>query len=75
MAIDTLQRIRTTGSDANSYANDCRDIGVLKALSDRHRIAVLLVKQPQEHHLHHPRRLPLPKLQTSRCHVSEGSDG
>ena len=46
IVIDTLQRIRTMSNDANPYANDYRDIGVLKALADRHRIAVLLV-----HHL------------------------
>ena len=46
IVIDTLQRIRTAGNDANPYANDYRDIGVLKALADKHRIAILLV-----HHL------------------------
>ena len=46
IVIDTLQRIRTMNNDANPYANDYRDIGVLKALADRHRIAVLLI-----HHL------------------------
>ena len=46
VVIDTLQRIRSAGSEANPYASDYRDIGVLKALADRHRIAVLLV-----HHL------------------------
>ena len=46
IVIDTLQRIRTMSNDANPYANDYRDIGVLKALADRHRIAVLLI-----HHL------------------------
>lgn len=46
VVIDTLQRIRTMSNDANPYANDYRDIGVLKALVDRHRIAVLLI-----HHL------------------------
>ena len=46
IVIDTLQRIRTVGNDANPYANDYRDIGVLKALADKHRIAILLV-----HHL------------------------
>lgn len=46
VVIDTLQRIRSTGNEANPYANDYRDIGVLKALADRHRIGVLLV-----HHL------------------------
>ena len=46
VVIDTLQRIRSTGNEATPYANDYRDIGVLKALADRHRIAVLLI-----HHL------------------------
>ena len=46
IVIDTLQRIRTVGNDANPYAGDYRDIGVLKALADKHRIAILLV-----HHL------------------------
>ena len=46
VVIDTLQRIRSTGNEANPYANDYRDIGVLKALADRYRIGVLLV-----HHL------------------------
>ena len=43
IVIDTLQRIRTVGNDANPYASDYRDIGVLKALADKHRIAILLV--------------------------------
>ena len=43
IVIDTLQRIRTVGNDANSYASDYRDIGVLKQLADKHRIAILLV--------------------------------
>lgn len=46
IVIDTLQRIRTMSNDANPYANDYRDIGVLKGLADRHHIAVLLI-----HHL------------------------
>ena len=46
VVIDTLQRIRTVSNDVSPYANDYRDIGVLKALADRHHIAVLLV-----HHL------------------------
>ena len=46
IVIDTLQRIRPAGNDANPYASDYRDIGVLKALADKHRIAILLV-----HHL------------------------
>ena len=46
IVIDTLQRIRAAGNDANPYASDYRDIGVLKALADKHRIAILLI-----HHL------------------------
>ena len=40
VVIDTLQRVRTAGSELNPYANDYRDIGVLKSLADRRRIAV-----------------------------------
>ena len=40
IVIDTLQRIRTAGNDANPYASDYRDIGVLKALADKHRTHV-----------------------------------
>ena len=46
VVIDTLQRIRAAGNEPNPYASDYRDIGVLKALADQHRIAVLLI-----HHL------------------------
>lgn len=43
--IDTLQMIRGTNYE-NTYANDYRDLSVLKRLADAHGIAVLLV-----HHL------------------------
>ena len=43
--IDTLQMIRGSNYD-NTYANDYRDISVLKALADKHHIAILLI-----HHL------------------------
>jgi hypothetical protein len=46
IVIDTLQRIRSAAGDANPYANDYRDIGLLKALADKHHIAILLI-----HHL------------------------
>ena len=46
IVIDTLQRIRSIASDVNPYANDYRDLGILKELADRHRIAILLI-----HHL------------------------
>ena len=44
--IDTLQRIRSAGSDSNLYANDYQDIGLLKKLADNQHIAILLI-----HHL------------------------
>ena len=46
VVIDTLQRVRSTGSDSNLYANDYQDVGLLKQLADRHHIAILLI-----HHL------------------------
>lgn len=46
IVIDTLQRIRSGVNDANPYASDYRDLGILKELADRHRIAILLI-----HHL------------------------
>ena len=46
VVIDTLQRVRGTGSDSNSYANDYQDIGLLKKLADKRHIAILLI-----HHL------------------------
>lgn len=46
VVIDTLQRVRGTGSDSNLYANDYQDIGILKQLADRRQIAILLI-----HHL------------------------
>ena len=46
LVIDTLQKVRQAGDGANPYANDYRDLGVLKKLADEHRIAILLI-----HHL------------------------
>ena len=46
VVIDTLQRVRSAGSDRNLYANDYQDIGLLKRLADRRHIAILLI-----HHL------------------------
>lgn len=43
--IDTLQMIRGAGYD-NTYANDYRDLSVLKKIADAHGIAILLI-----HHL------------------------
>ena len=46
VVIDTLQRVRSAGSDSNLYANDYQDIGLLKNLADKQHIAILLI-----HHL------------------------
>ena len=46
VVIDTLQRVRGTGSDSNLYANDYQEIGLLKKLADKRHIAILLI-----HHL------------------------
>ena len=49
--IDTLQMIRGTNYD-NTYANDYRDLSVLKRIADEHGIAILLIhhlrKEPAE---------------------------
>lgn len=46
VVIDTLQRVRGMGGDANAYANDYRDLEALKALADSNHLAILLI-----HHL------------------------
>ena len=46
VVIDTLQRVRGTGSDSNLYANDYQAIGLLKKLADKRHIAIILI-----HHL------------------------
>lgn len=46
VVIDTLQKVRSGAGEANPYANDYRDLSVLKALADQHRIAIVLI-----HHL------------------------
>ena len=43
--IDTLQMVRSSGYD-NTYANDYRDLSILKKLADKHGVAILLI-----HHL------------------------
>lgn len=43
--IDTMQMIRNSGCDT-SYANDYRELSVIKKLADKHSIAILLI-----HHL------------------------
>ena len=43
VVIDTLQRVRSAGSDSNLYANDYQEIGLLKKLADKRHIAILLM--------------------------------
>lgn len=43
VVIDTLQKIREGGGDKNSYAEDYRDMGILKTVSDKHNIAFIVV--------------------------------
>ena len=49
--IDTLQMIRGSNYDC-TYANDYRDLSVLKKIADKHQIAILLIhhlrKEPSE---------------------------
>lgn len=46
IVIDTLQFIRSDAGNANPYANDYRELLVLKELANKHKIAILCV-----HHL------------------------
>lgn len=46
IAIDTLQRVRNTSGDLNAYANDYKDICLLKQITDKLGIGILLI-----HHL------------------------
>jgi hypothetical protein len=49
IVIDTFQRIRDCENES-TYANDYREVAKIKALADRHKIAVLLI--------HHLRKAP-----------------
>ena len=49
IVIDTLQKVRRISYD-NAYANDYRDLGVLKALADKFGIAILLVHHLRKQH-------------------------
>ena len=46
VAIDTLQRVRNVSGDLNAYANDYKDVNLIKQIADKYGIAILLV-----HHL------------------------
>lgn len=48
--IDTFQRIRDSENDKNAYRSDYDEVRKLKAVVDRHRIAMILV--------HHLRKMP-----------------
>ena len=62
VVIDTLQRVRSAGSDSNLYANDYQEIGLLKKLADKQHIAILLI-----HHLR--------KLHDDPMNMISGSTG
>lgn len=42
--IDTLQKVRENSGESNLYATDYKDIGLLKNLADKYRIAVVVVQ-------------------------------
>lgn len=44
VVIDTLQKIRVGSNDANPYASDYNDIGLLKELADKYGIAMIVVQ-------------------------------
>lgn len=46
IVIDTLQNIRMSSDGSNSYADDYRELKILREISNKHNIAILLV-----HHL------------------------
>lgn len=48
--IDTFQRIRDSENDKNAYRSDYDEVRKLKAVADRHKIAMVLV--------HHLRKMP-----------------
>ncbi|MCL2427371.1 MAG: helicase RepA family protein [Oscillospiraceae bacterium] len=50
IVIDTLQRVRGSESDKSMYVNDYNEIGKIKDIADRYKIAILLV--------HHVRKAP-----------------
>ena len=54
VVIDTLQRVRSAGSDSNLYANDYQDIGLLKKLADKRHIAILLIRDQRKVHDNDP---------------------
>ena len=50
IVVDTFQRIRDNAADKANYANDYAEIRKIKAIADKHRIAILLI--------HHLRKMP-----------------
>lgn len=43
IVIDTFQKIRGSLKESSLYANDCKEMALLKAFADKHNIAVVLV--------------------------------
>lgn len=43
IVIDTLQKIRGSIKEGTLYANDCKEIGLIKAFADKYNIAIVLV--------------------------------
>lgn len=49
IVIDTLQKVRTISSD-NAYANDYRDLGILKSVADKLGVAIVLIHHLRKQH-------------------------
>ena len=43
IVIDTFQKIRGSLKESSLYANDCKEMGLIKAFADKHNIAIILV--------------------------------
>ncbi|MCT4592870.1 MAG: helicase RepA family protein [Anaeromicrobium sp.] len=70
IVIDTLQQIRSLGSDNMSYANDYKDISALKAISDKYDIAIVCV-----HHLRKMKDDDLFNMISGTMGLSGSADG
>ena len=43
IVIDTMQKVRGSFKEGTLYANDCKEMGLIKAFADKYNIAVVLV--------------------------------
>ena len=43
IVIDVFQKIRGSLKESSLYANDCKEMGLIKAFADKHNIAIILV--------------------------------